>query len=107
MKRAGELVPFNDSKPLVISTGNLRSAFGVWAPPGQHSDYPPHYGSMHFVKGRSFADATQKWNVVWGLKPLPPFVVRRFESKVYICVGTQSDAAKCMLKVIQNHYATH
>ena len=100
-------MPFNDSKPLVISTGCLQNAFGVWAPPGQDPDFPPRYGSMHFVKGRSFADATQKWNVVWERKPLPEGATGRFDYKVYICVGTQEDAARCTLKVVRNHYATY
>ena len=101
---SGELVAYSDSQPQVISTWSLQHAFGIWAPPSADSSRPPRYGSMHFVDGRTFADATQKWNVVWVHDPLPQgAAAETLGYKVFVCVGTQRAAADCLMKVIHGY----
>ncbi|KAK7114592.1 uncharacterized protein [Littorina saxatilis] len=104
----GALVDFDTSKPLVFSTWCLQHAFGIWAPPGQDPDYSPSYASMHFVQGQNFADATQKWSVVWRTKAVSEdSLPMTLNYKVYICVGTQIDAAKCTMKLFEHHNKTY
>ncbi|KAK7497724.1 hypothetical protein BaRGS_00011119 [Batillaria attramentaria] len=101
----GHLVDYNSSLPLVFSTWDLQHAFGIWAPPGQFTDYPLQYAVFHFPENvRSFADKTNKWSVVWKKNFLPPNTGPwELNYTVFVCVGTQQDAAECLMKLVTYH----
>ena len=91
----GQLVNYDNHKPVVMSTPDDGHAMGVYSPPHQDTDRVMYYGMAHFPSGTSPA-ATNKWNVVFRKNTFHAGSTHVLNYDVYICVGRVSDVTACL-----------